>query len=416
MELFLFFNGRITGMSYTPPKAVLQKYAKLLVNFALGGGTGIKPGDVVYLQSPLSALPLYRALYRVIVASGGVIISGLGDDMDGFAKYFYKHATNTQLTVFTDKYFKGLVSQVDHRIAVIADYDIHELDNIDPKKIMLHHKARKPLSDWLKDKENNGLYTWTLGLYGTPSMAKEAGLSENEYWQQIIEACYLDSDNPINEWKKMCSDIKRVAATLSDMGISGVHVEGSDVNLHVKIGDKRKWVGGDGRNIPGYEVFTSPDWRGTEGWIRFNQPLYYFGPKVEGIELTFKNGKVVKATAKKNEKLLKAMLATDSTSDQVGEFSLTDRRLSRITKFMAETLFDENMGGQFGNTHIAVGRSYEDVYSGDVSKLTKKQLRELGFNDSSIHVDMVSTTDRTVTATLPDGSKTVIYSNGQFRV
>jgi aminopeptidase len=163
-------------------------------------------------------------------------------------------------------------------------------------------------------------------------------------------------------------------------------------------------------------VFTSPDWRGTEGWIRFNQPLYYFGPKVEGIKLTFKEGKIVEATAEKNEKLLKAMLATDSTSDQVGEFSLTDKRLSRITKFTANTLFDENMGGQFGNTHIAVGRSFDGAYSGDVNKLTKKQLGELGFNDSSIHVDMVSTTDRTVTATLADGSKTVIYSNGQFRV
>jgi len=409
-------DGKITDMGYTPPAKILKKYANLMVNFALGGGTGIKTGDVVYLQAPLSALPLYRAISRAVIDSGGTVIDGLADDMDGFANYYYRHASEKQLMAFKDKYYKGLVSQVDHRIAVIADYNVHELDNIDPKKIMLHHKARKPLSDWFKNKENNGLYTWTLALYGTPSMAKEAGLSENEYWQQIIEACYLDSDNPIDEWKKMCGEIKRVAATLSDMGISGVHVEGSDVNLHVKIGDKRKWVGGDGRNIPGYEVFTSPDWRGTEGWIRFNQPLYYFGPKVEGIELTFKNGKVVKATAKKNEKLLKAMLATDTTSDQVGEFSLTDRRLSRITKFMAETLFDENMGGRFGNTHIAVGRSYEDVYSGDVSKLSKKQLGELGFNDSSIHVDMVSTTNRTVTATLANGSEVVIYRDGQFRV
>jgi aminopeptidase len=387
-----------------------------MVNFALGGGTGIKTGDVVYLQAPLSALPLYRAISRAVIDSGGTVIGGLADDMDGFATYYYRHASDRQLTAFSSKYYRGLVDQVDHRIAVIADYDVHELDKIDPKKIMLHHKARKPLTDWFKDKENNGLYTWTLALYGTESMAKEAGLSEKEYWKQIIEACYLDSDNPIEEWRKMCKEIIRVAATLSNMKISDVHVEGPDINLKIRIGKKRTWVGGDGRNIPGYEVFTSPDWRGTEGWIRFNQPLYYFGPKVEGIELTFKNGKVVKASAKKNEKLLKAMLNTDATSDQVGEFSLTDRRLSRITKFMAETLFDENMGGRFGNTHIAVGRSYDDVYNGDVSKLTKKQSVALGFNDSSIHVDMVSTTDRTVTATLFDGTKTVIYTNGQFTV
>jgi aminopeptidase len=55
------------------------------------------------------------------------------------------------------------------------------------------------------------------------------------------------------------------------------------------------------------------------------------------------------------------MLATDEGASQIGEYSLTDKRLSRITKFMAETLFDENMGGEFGNTHMAVGRSYHDT-------------------------------------------------------
>ena len=48
------------------------------------------------------------------------------------------------------------------------------------------------------------------------------------------------------------------------------------------------------------------------------------------------------------------MIAQEN-ADKVGEFSLTDKRHSRITKFMATTLFDENMGGEFGNTHIALG-------------------------------------------------------------
>jgi aminopeptidase len=247
-------------------------------------------------------------------------------------------------------------------------------------------------------------------------MAKEAGLSEEEYWQEIINACYLDKDDPITEWKRISGEITRVANKLTKLKIDEVLIEGKDINLKIKIGKKRRWAGGEGRNIPSYEVFTSPDWRGTEGWIKFNQPSYYFGPKVEGIELVFENGKVVKATAKKNEKLLKAMLATDASSDQVGEFSLTDKRLSRITKFTANTLFDENIGGEFGNTHIAVGQSYVNTYDGDVTKLSKEQLGELGYNDSSIHVDMVSTTDRTVIATLADGSKKVIYKNGQFIV
>jgi aminopeptidase len=101
-------------------------------------------------------------------------------------------------------------------------------------------------------------------------------------------------------------------------------------------------------------------------------------------------------------------------ADKIGEFSLTDGRVSRITKFMAETLFDENMGGKEGNTHIALGSAYEDCFSGDVSKLTKEESKKLGFNDSAVHTDIISTAPRRVMAHLKDGSQKLIYENGQF--
>jgi len=403
-------------MSYQPSDETLEKYAKVLVNFALGSGAGIKPGELVYLQASLSALPFYRALRKIIFDSGGHIIGALGDDMDGWARYFYDHATNQQLTAFPANYYKGLVADADHRIAVIADHDVHELDKVDPKKMMLAQKSRKKVTEWFDKKENNGLYTWTLALYGTPSMAKEAGLSLEAYWKQIINACYLDKPDPIAQWRKISHEVERVAKKLTDLKIKNLHVEGKDVDLKITMGEKRRWLGGSGRNIPSFEVFTSPDWRGTQGWIRFNQPLYYYGPKVDGIELRFEKGRVVKATATKNEKLLREMLATDKGAAQMGEYSLTDNRLSRITKFMAETLFDENMGGPFGNTHLAVGRSYNDTYSGSTKNVPKSVFRKLGYNESAIHVDMISTTDRTVTATLAGGTKKIIYKNGQFTI
>jgi hypothetical protein len=108
------------------------------------------------------------------------------------------------------------------------------------------------------------------------------------------------------------------------------------------------------------------------------------------------------------------MVATEN-ADKVGEFSLTDRRFSRITKFMAETLYDENVGGPFGNTHIALGKSYHDCYAGDpASVVTPEEWERLGFNESSVHTDIVSTTDRTVTATAaPTASEQVIYAFGR---
>lgn len=403
-------------MAYQPSPKLLEKYAKVLVNFALGSGKGIKKGDVVYLQSPLSALPFYRALRKQILDSGGLMISSLGDDMSSSGKYFYDNASKEQLTTFLRKYARGLVDQVDHRIAVVAEHDVHELDEVDPKKMMTVQKTNKPMADWFNKKENNGRYTWTLALYGTPSMAKEAGLTGEQHWNQIIKACYLDKANPIAEWRKISREVERVAKKLSEIKIKTLHVKGKDIDLHITMGSKRRWLGGSGRNIPSFEVFTSPDWRGTQGWARFNQPLYYYGPKVEDIELHFAKGRVVKASASKNEKLLKEMLATDKGAAQMGEFSLTDKRLSRINKFMAETLYDENMGGPYGNTHLAVGKSYHDTFTGDTSKMTKALSRQLGYNESAIHVDMISTADRTVTATLPGGKRKVIYRKGQFTI
>jgi len=100
----------------------------------------------------------------------------------------------------------------------------------------------------------------------------------------------------------------------------------------------------------------------------------------------------------------------------VGEFSLTDKRFSRITRFMAHTLYDENVGGPFGNTHIALGRSYQDAYTGDPATVKAEDWERLGFNNSSVHTDIVSTTDRTVTAELRGGEQRVIYENGEFQL
>jgi aminopeptidase len=83
---------------------------------------------------------------------------------------------------------------------------------------------------------------------------------------------------------------------------------------------------------------------------------------------------------------------------------------------MAHTLYDENVGGTFGNTHIAVGRSYQDAFAGDPSAVATEQWEQLGFNDSTVHTDIVSTSDRVVTATLRGGGERVIYRNGEFQL
>lgn len=410
-------------MSYTPSDAILQKYADVLVNFALGGGKGIKKGEVVRISASESAKPLYIAVCNAVVDAGGHVLGNYApDDEKGdkrrnisASRYFYEHATDAQIKFFPEKYLRGVVEQMDHSVFLLAEKDPHALAGVDGKKIMARGQALKPFMDWRHEKEWKGAFTWTIALYGTPGMAKEAGLSEKAYWDQIVKACFLDEKDPIGKWKAVYRDIEKYRSRLNKLSpqIDKLHAVGPDMDMWYTLGEKRAWHAGSGRNIPSFEIFTSPDWRGTNGWIRFNQPLYRYSNKITGIELQFKNGRVVKAKAKTNERLLKEMIATKN-ADKIGEYSLTDSRHSRITKFMAETLFDENMGGKYGNTHLALGMSYRDTYAGDVSKLTDEEAERLGFNDSSVHTDIISTTRRTVTAHLKDGSEKVIYKDGRF--
>ncbi len=243
--------------------------------------------------------------------------------------------------------------------------------------------------------------------------AKLVGLSLKAYWEQIIKACFLDSPNPVGEWRRISALQNKILAKLNQLNIEYLTVKGPDVELKVSLGADRIWQGGSGRNIPSFECFTSPDWRGVEGWMRYNQPVYRYGNVIQETRFEFKRGRLVKARAKRGNSLLQEMLKSPN-ADKTGEFSLTDKRMSRITHPMAEILYDENIGGPFGNSHLAIGMAYQSCLRGDQTKLSKKDWADRGFNDSAEHTDFISTTDRTVTAKLINGSEMVIYRDGMF--
>ena len=100
---------------------------------------------------------------------------------------------------------RGLVDEMDHQVSVIATTDPRALDSVDPARIMRRGETLRPLLDWRGEKENAGRFTWTLGLYGTAAMAAEAGLGLEQYWQQIIDACFLDNEDPLARWREIGS-------------------------------------------------------------------------------------------------------------------------------------------------------------------------------------------------------------------
>jgi len=404
--------------TYTPSQKTLDRYARLMVRFAAGNGKGIKRGDVVHLIATEVAKPLYFAIKKEIVAAGGHVISQYmpNDSQEyNFARSFYEGATPQQLDFFPEKYYKGLIDSVDHMIYIIADVDKEALKGVDAKKVMRKGLAAQPYSDWRQKKESAGEFSWTLCLYGTDQSAAVVDLTPQQYWREIIKACYLDEEDPVKKWKSLYRDLEKYRQKMNRITAKTekFHMVGKDMDLWITPGEGRQWLAGRGANIPSFEIFTSPDWRGTEGWIYFNHPLYRYGNIIKGIKLEFKNGKVVSSSAEQGADVVQHMIATKN-ADKVGEFSLTDKRFSRITKPMGETLYDENMGGKYGNTHIAVGKSFHDAYVPGASKVTKKKAEQLGFNNSSVHTDIISTTNRTVTAHLKDGTEKVIYENGMF--
>jgi aminopeptidase len=403
----------MTTQEFVPTSTVLRKYAEVLIGFALNGGKGIRKNEVVYLVTQIPGLPLARAVYEAILAHGGHPLLNIIDD--DFKLLHVTRANVGQLGFFPEKFYRGLAEQIDHWVRILSDKDPLFLSKADPKKVISMTRSTQPFRTWLDQKEDKGKFTWTLCSYGTPGLARAAGLSLESYWDQICRACFLYDADPCATWRAVFTRMRATLGRLNRLAIDRLHVTARNTDLWITMGERRRWLGGSGRNVPSFEIFTSPDWRGTNGRIFFDLPLYRYGNIIRDISLTFAGGKIVSAKAAKNEKLLHELIA-QKNADKIGEFSLTDTHFSKITRFMADTLYDENFGGRFGNTHLAVGKSYHDTYDGDASRVSEKKFEKMGFNHSPEHTDIIATTNRTVTAVLRDGSEKVIYKDGHFTV
>jgi len=392
-------------------EALLAKYADVLVNFALNSGKGLQPNEVVELIVPDVAKPFALALQNTVLKAKGIPLMRLVPT--GFDRDYYSLAEEHQLTFFPKEYWQAKAKMLDHHIAILADPYPEELKTVDPMKVIAARDAKKPYKDWLMQKETKDAFSWTIALWADDAKAKMVGLSMDEYWQQIIQACFLDEDDPIFHWLEVQRLQEEIKQKLNQLQIEQVHLESEDADLWVQIGANRQWVGGGGRNIPSFEIFTSPNWRGASGWAKFNEPIYRYGNKIQDVIFKLEDGIVVEGEAKEGNQILQAMLASKN-ANKLGEFSLTDKRMSRITHPMAEILFDENIGGKFGNTHVAIGSAYKECFCGQREGVSKKEWDKLGFNDAAEHTDFISTSDRIVTAVLADGTKKVIYKDGQF--
>ena len=371
-----------------------------------------RKGDIVLIRHGLASVHMAEILQAKILELGMNPVLRMGQTPK-MERQFYEKANNKQL-LFHPPGQKALYGSLNGGIYLYAPESLTHLSRIDPVKIGKTALSLKPYRDILNKREEKGLFGWTLCLLPTSELAKRAGLTPKQYTNQVIRACYLDKKDPVKAWDAIYQDALAIKKWINGLNIKYLHIESKNIDLKITPGEKRRWVGVSGHNIPSFEIFLSPDYRGTEGTYFADQPSYRSGNLVKGVRLTFRKGTAIKIEATKGRAFVTNQLSMDRGAKRVGEFSLTDKRFSRINRFMANTLYDENYGGRYGNCHLALGSSYSDTYDGDPAKLTKIRKEKLGFNDSALHWDLVNIEEKIVTAHMASGKRKIIYEKGMF--
>lgn len=392
----------------------LENYAEVLF-WALNETRSkpLKNRDVVLIRYDIPGLALVEALYtRLMDAHLMPVPIAMPTPYMEMERYL--NSSFGQL-IFQPPGLAQMYAEAAGVINVLAPEDLTHLQNVDPRTIAEARRADAPTRQILERRKRNGVLGWTTCIYPTEALAVSSGMTLEEYAHALKRACWLNMPSPLKEWRRLQREVGEICSWLDSMDIKSLSVESADINLKVPVGDHRRFVGVEGTNIPGYEIYFAPDARGVNGTYYADQPSLRYGHLVMGASLDFSDGIAARVEAGRGEVFLQNQMYSDSGARRLGEFSLTDKRFSRIDRFMAHTLLDENFGGDNGNCHIALGGSVLESFTGPVEMLTPELEYELGFNSSDMHWDLVNTQPKRVTAWLKTGEPRLIYENGEFR-
>src|SRR5678815_4900893 len=209
--------------------SLLKKYAQVMVQYALNNGNGINKGDIVFLVGQECTKDLFMAIAKEVWSSGGNLITNYQPDNvqdNSLARFLLQNGSDEQISFFAKPYWQGIVDATDHILFIVSEPDIQYLEGLPASKISMMNSARAPYMRMREKKEQEGKLSWSLCLYGTQSMADEAGLSLDDYWEQIIEACYLREDDPVSKWKNVQKEIEQIKDKLDALAIDTLHIKG----------------------------------------------------------------------------------------------------------------------------------------------------------------------------------------------
>jgi aminopeptidase len=360
----------------------LSRHADLLVGYC----TAVQPGDYVVIFGNHVVRPLAREVYRAALAAGGnpevLLLDRYLDEVK------LKYGDEAQLD-WASPTLAMVMDKADVLINIRGETNPSQFANTDSARQARAHAADRPAIERYFKRIAAGELRWTITRYPTQAGAQTAEMSLYEYEDFVFGGCLLDEPDPQAAWLDLRRRQQRIVDWLA--GKSMVVVKGDGVDLSLSI-EGRKFINSDGRtNMPSGEVFTSPVEDSLNGRIRFSYPSYQAGRIIDGIELTFKDGRVVEASADRGGEFLKSQLDIDEGARTIAEFAIgTNYAISRVT---GDTLFDEKVGGSI---HLALGQGFPQAG---------------GTNKSILHWDMV-TDMRNDSRITVDGE--LLYENGKF--
>ncbi len=326
----------------------IDRLARILVRHSVKA----KKAEIVRISCGDLAKPLALAVYREVLRAGAHPLWNLG--FEEAQRIFFEEASDAQVGHMPPtKLYEA--KRIDADVVILAPANTRHLSHIAPRAMAERRKALKPISEIVLRRVR-----WVLTNFPTEALAQETDMSLPEYERFYYRA--VDQD-----WPAMARIFARSKRILEKARTA--RIVGKDTDLTFSIAGRKAISCAGEFNMPDGEIFTGPVETSTEGTIFFEFPAIAGGREVSGIRLTFRKGKVVEASAEKNEAYLKEMLAADPGACRLGEFGIGAN--AGVTKFTRDILMDEKMGGTI---HLAVGRSYPE--SG-------------GRNDSAIHWDMI---------------------------
>lgn len=404
---------------------ILKKYAKL----AVSTGINVKEGQPVVITASLESAKFARLCQQTCYDYGAKFVHILWHD-DESTKINFLNANISEFESVPD--FR--VAQYDYyieekvaRLNIIDDVP-GVFSEVDSSKMAAHAKASGKALKRYRDYSMGNHGQWTivaipsLGWANLVFPEDEDQVAIDKLWSAILSASRVTKDNdPILDWQEHNETLNRHNEILNGFNFKSLHFKNSKgTDLVVGLADSHRWAGGAeiasnkqifNPNIPTEENFSMPHRDRVDGVVYSTKPLDYQGVLIEDFRLVFKDGKVIEASAEKNQAKLMELLDTDEGSRHIGEVALIshDSPIQNSNILFYNTLFDEN-----ASCHLALGAAYPMNIIGGTT-MSEDELKTYGFNSSLNHVDfMFGSEDMSIVGLKQDGSKVEIFKDGNF--